>query len=109
MITIILIIIKLLSPEVEQATDFLQKAGLSDLTKIYNQGIEISDSIVNESVRQRHLTEKQASTVKSRVKMLNKTLRNRQYTRKQRQDIRDVAWNIEVIQKKLWNTQIIYH
>lgn len=86
----------MLSPEVEQATDFLQKAGLSDLTKIYNQGIEISDSVVNESVRQRHLTEKQANTVKSRVKTLNRTLKNRQHSKKQRQDIRDVTWNVEV-------------
>ncbi|XP_017785528.1 PREDICTED: rho GTPase-activating protein 28 isoform X2 [Nicrophorus vespilloides] len=82
--------------EVELAADFLQKAGLSDLPKLYHQGKEISDSIVNDSIRQIHLTEKQAQTVRSRVRTLNKTLRNhRQPRRKQRQDIRDVTWNLE--------------
>lgn len=87
---------KCFRPEVEQATDFLQKAGLTDLTKIYNQGYEISDKIFNESIRQRDLTEKQANTVKSRVETLNKTLRKKQYSKKQRQDVRDVTWNLEV-------------
>lgn len=82
--------------EAEQATDFLQKAGLSDLTKLYQQGREITENVVKDSVRQRNLTEKQAQTIRSRVRTLNKTLRSRQPRRKQRQDIRDVSWNVEV-------------
>lgn len=82
--------------DVEQATDFLNNAGLADLTKLYQQGREITDSAVNESIRQRHLTEKQANTVRSRVRTLNQTLKSRQPRRKQRQDIRDIAWNFEV-------------
>ncbi|RZC34941.1 rho GTPase-activating protein 18 [Asbolus verrucosus] len=35
--------------EAEQAADFLQKVGLSDLTKLYNQGKEITENIVNDS------------------------------------------------------------
>lgn len=81
--------------EVEQASDFLQKIGLSDLTKLYNQGKEITENVVNDSVRQKHLTARQAQTVKSRIRTLNKTLHNKQI-KKKRQDIRDVAWNIEV-------------
>ncbi|XP_050314256.1 rho GTPase-activating protein conundrum [Anthonomus grandis grandis] len=81
--------------EAEQATDFLLKAGLSNLNQLYHQGKEISDNIVIDSVRQKHLTEKQAQTVRSRVATLNKTLRSRQPRRKYRQDVRDVAWNIE--------------
>lgn len=85
----------LLLDEVEQATDFLQKAGLSNLSKAYHEGQEITETMVNDSVRQRNLTEKQAQTVRSRVKTLNKTLRSHQPRRKQRQDVRDVAWNAE--------------
>lgn len=81
--------------EAEQATDFLHKAGLSDLTKLYQQGKEITENVVKDSVRQRNLTEKQAQTIRSRVRTLNKTLRSRQPRRKQRQDIRDVSWNVE--------------
>ncbi|KAJ8945595.1 hypothetical protein NQ314_009118 [Rhamnusium bicolor] len=81
--------------EAEQATEFLHKAGLSDLTKLYQQGREITENVVNDSVRQRNLTEKQAQTIRSRVRTLNKTLRSRQPRRKQRQDIRDVSWNVE--------------
>lgn len=69
---------------------------MADLSKTYHEGQEITDSMVNDSVRQRNLTEKQAQTVRSRVRTLNKTLRSRQPRRKQRQDIRDVAWNAEV-------------
>lgn len=83
-------------PEAEQATDFLVKAGLSNLNQLYQQGHEISENVVKDSVRQSHLTEKQAQTVRSRVATLNKTLRSRQPRRKHRQDVRDVAWNIEV-------------
>lgn len=82
--------------EAEQATDFLVKAGLSDLNQLYQQGKEISENVVVNSVRQKHLTEKQAQTVRFRVDTLNKTLRSRQPRRKQRQDVRDVAWNLEV-------------
>lgn len=85
--------------EVEQAADFLQKIGLSDLTKLYNQGKEITENVVNDSVRQKHLTARQAQTVKSRIRTLNKTLHNKQI-RKKRQDIRDVTWNVEVILNK---------
>lgn len=81
--------------EAEQATDFLLKAGLSNLNQLYQQGKEISENVVIDSVRQNHLTEKQAQTVRSRVATLNKTLRSRQPRRKHRQDVRDVAWNIE--------------
>ncbi|XP_008193403.1 rho GTPase-activating protein conundrum isoform X1 [Tribolium castaneum] len=81
--------------EAEQAADFLQKVGLSDLTKLYNQGKEITENVVSDSVRQKHLTERQAETVRSRIRTLNKTLHSRQPRRKQRQDIRDVAWNVE--------------
>lgn len=52
--------------------------------------------MIKDSVRQRNLTEKQAQTIRSRVRTLNKTLRSRQPRRKQRQDIRDVSWNVEV-------------
>lgn len=79
--------------EVEQATDFLQKADLSNLSKIYHKGEEITDHVVNDTINQRNLTEKQVQTIKSRVRTLNKVLHNRQPRRKQRQDIRDVAWN----------------
>lgn len=82
--------------EVENATDFLHKAGLSNLSKLFQEGKEITEALVNDSVRQRHLTEKQAQTVRSRVVTLNKTLRSRQPRKKQRQDVRDVAWNVEV-------------
>ncbi|ERL84531.1 hypothetical protein D910_01961 [Dendroctonus ponderosae] len=81
--------------EAEQATDFLVKAGLSNLNQLYQQGHEISENVVKDSVRQSHLTEKQAQTVRSRVATLNKTLRSRQPRRKHRQDVRDVAWNVE--------------
>ncbi|CAG9816644.1 unnamed protein product [Phaedon cochleariae] len=81
--------------EAEQATDFLHNAGLSDLTNLYHQGEEITETVIKDSVRQRNLTEKQAQTIRSRVKTLNKTLRSRQPRRKQRQDIRDVSWNVE--------------
>lgn len=91
--------ILVLSAEVEQARDFLLKAGLSDLSKIYQEGKEITDAIVNDSVREKYLTEKQAQTVRSRVRTLNKTLGNRKPRRKQRQDIRDIAWNVEVTLK----------
>lgn len=82
--------------EAEQATDFLHKAGLSDLSKLYQEGREISDEVINESVRQRHLTLKQAETIRHRVRTLNRTLRSRQNRKKYRQDVRDVAWKIEV-------------
>ncbi|XP_063928262.1 rho GTPase-activating protein conundrum-like isoform X1 [Zophobas morio] len=81
--------------EAEQATDFLQKVGLSDLTKLYSQGKEITENVINDSVRQKNLTERQAETVKSRIRTLNRTLHSRQPRRKQRQDIRDVTWNVE--------------
>ncbi|KRT78518.1 hypothetical protein AMK59_6772 [Oryctes borbonicus] len=81
--------------EVEQARDFLLKAGLSDLSKIFQEGKEIPEAVVNDSVREKYLTEKQAQTVRSRVRTLNKTLGNRKPRRKQRQDIRDIAWNVE--------------
>lgn len=80
----------------EQARDFLLKAGLSDLSNIYQEGKEITEAVVNDSVREKYLTEKQAQTVRSRVLTLNKTLGNRKPRRKQRQDVRDVAWNVEV-------------
>lgn len=83
--------------EVEQATDFLNTAGLANLSSLYHEGKEISEVLVSDSVRQRHLTEKQAQTIRSRVRTLNNTLRGRQPRRKQRQDVRDVAWNVEVI------------
>lgn len=86
--------------EVEEATDFLYQVGLSDLSKLYHEGKEISEAVVSDSVRQRHLTEKQAQTVRSRVRTLNNTLRNRQPRRKQRQDVRGVAWNVEVSFRK---------
>ncbi|KAF5272847.1 hypothetical protein FQR65_LT00443 [Abscondita terminalis] len=79
--------------EVEQATDFLHKADLSYLSKIYQKGEEITDHVVNDTIRQRYLTEKQVQTIKSRVRTLNKVLHNRQPRRKQRQDVRHVAWN----------------
>ncbi|KAH1023311.1 rho GTPase-activating protein conundrum isoform X1 [Dendroctonus ponderosae] len=85
----------LIPNEAEQATDFLVKAGLSNLNQLYQQGHEISENVVKDSVRQSHLTEKQAQTVRSRVATLNKTLRSRQPRRKHRQDVRDVAWNVE--------------
>ncbi|CAH0562543.1 unnamed protein product [Brassicogethes aeneus] len=81
--------------EAEQAADFLQTVGLSDLSKVYQQGKEITDKLVNDSLRQKHLTEKQAQTVRNRVRTLNKTLKSRQTRRKQRQDIRDISWNVE--------------
>ncbi|KAG5893636.1 hypothetical protein JTB14_015075 [Gonioctena quinquepunctata] len=81
--------------EAEQAADFLNNAGLSDLTKIYQEGKEITENVIKDSLRQRHLTEKQAQTVRFRVRTLNKTLKTRQPRRKQRQDIRDVSWNVE--------------
>ncbi|CAG9855214.1 unnamed protein product [Phyllotreta striolata] len=81
--------------EAEQATDFLQNAGLNDLSKLYQEGKEITENVIRDSVRQRNLTEKQAETIRSRVRTLNKTLRSRQPRRKQRQDIRDVSWNVE--------------
>ncbi|XP_031336184.1 rho GTPase-activating protein conundrum-like isoform X2 [Photinus pyralis] len=82
--------------EAEQATDFLHKADLSSLSKIYQEGKEITDVLVNNTIKQRNLTEKQAQTIKSRVRTLNKTLHSRQPRRKQRQDVRDVAWsNVE--------------
>lgn len=80
----------------EQARDFLLKAGLADLSNIFQEGNEITDAIVNDSVRKRYLNEKQAQTVRARVRTLNKTLANRKPRRKQRQDIRDIAWNVEV-------------
>jgi hypothetical protein len=86
--------------EAEQAADFLQKVGLSDLTKLYSQGKEITENVINDSVRQKHLTEKQAQTVRSRIRTLNRTLHSRQPRRKQRQDIRDVTWSVEVISFK---------
>lgn len=86
----------------EQATDFLNTAGLANLSKLYHEGKEISEVLVSDSVRQRHLTEKQAQTIRSRVRTLNNTLRGRQPRRK-RQDVRDVAWNVEVI-----NTLLTY-
>ncbi|KAF5294815.1 hypothetical protein FQA39_LY00299 [Lamprigera yunnana] len=79
--------------EVEQATDFLLKADLSNLSNIYQQGEEITDYVVNDTIKQRNLTEKQVQTIKSRVRTLNKVLHSRQPRRKQRQDVRDVAWN----------------
>ncbi|XP_065166071.1 LOW QUALITY PROTEIN: rho GTPase-activating protein conundrum-like [Atheta coriaria] len=81
--------------EVEEASDFLQNAGLLEFSKLHQQGKEIPDLIVDETVRQKHLTVRQAETVRSRVRTLNKTLGNRQPRRKQRQDVRDVAWNLE--------------
>ncbi|CAH1103096.1 unnamed protein product [Psylliodes chrysocephalus] len=81
--------------EAEQATDFLQNAGLTDLSNLYQEGKEITENVIKDSVRQRNLTEKQAQTIRSRVRTLNKTLRSRQPRRKQRQDIRDVSWNVE--------------
>ncbi|KAK9745601.1 RhoGAP domain [Popillia japonica] len=81
--------------QVEQARDFLLKAGLADLSNIFQEGNEITDAIVNDSVRKRYLNEKQAQTVRARVRTLNKTLANRKPRRKQRQDIRDIAWNVE--------------
>lgn len=79
--------------EAEQATDFLHKVDLSSLSKIYQEGKEITDIVLNNTIKQRNLTEKQAQTIKSRVRTLNKTLHSRQPRRKQRQDIRDVAWS----------------
>lgn len=87
----------------EQATDFLNTAGLANLSKLYHEGKEISEVLVSDSVRQRQLTEKQAQTIRSRVRTLNNTLRGRQPRRKQRQDVRDVAWNVEVI-----NTLLVF-
>ncbi|XP_066258922.1 rho GTPase-activating protein conundrum-like isoform X1 [Euwallacea similis] len=81
--------------EAERAADFLDKADLSNLNQLYQQGQEIPENVVVNSVRQKQLTEKQAQTVRSRVATLNKTLRSRQPRRKQRQDVRDVAWNVE--------------
>ncbi|XP_025835593.1 rho GTPase-activating protein conundrum isoform X2 [Agrilus planipennis] len=81
--------------EIEQAADFLQKVGLSNLSEIYQQGCEISESVVNATVSQRNLTLKQVQTIKSRVQTLNKTLRSHQPRQKQRQDVRDVTWNVE--------------
>lgn len=92
--------------EVEQATDFLNTAGLSNLSKLYHEGKEISEVLVSDSVRQRHLTEKQAQTIRSRVRTLNNTLRGRQPRRK-RQDVRDVAWNVEVINTLMLDSQAI--
>lgn len=82
--------------EAEEATEFLHNAGLSDLSNLYRQGQEITERVLSDSVRQRNLTEKQAQTVLSRVRTLNKTLCSRQPRRKHRQDVRDVTWNIEV-------------
>ncbi|XP_056646867.1 rho GTPase-activating protein conundrum-like isoform X2 [Diorhabda sublineata] len=81
--------------EAEQATDFLQNAGLADLSRLYQQGKEITENVIKDSVRQRNLSEKQAQTIRSRVRILNQTLRSRQPRRKQRQDIRDISWNAE--------------
>ncbi|XP_050497301.1 rho GTPase-activating protein conundrum-like isoform X1 [Diabrotica virgifera virgifera] len=81
--------------EAEQATDFLQNAGLGDLSKLYQQGKEITENVIKNSVHQRNLSEKQAQTIRSRVRILNQTLRSRQPRRKQRQDIRDISWNAE--------------
>ncbi|XP_060515887.1 rho GTPase-activating protein conundrum-like [Cylas formicarius] len=81
--------------EVEQATDFLQKAGLTNLSYLHQQGKEISENVLVNSVKQRNLTEIQTQTIRSRVATLNKTLRSRQPRRKHRQDVRDVAWNLE--------------
>ncbi|KAL3289376.1 hypothetical protein HHI36_022809 [Cryptolaemus montrouzieri] len=80
--------------EVEQAAEFLNRAGLTDLSKLYQEGKEIPDKLVKDSFSHRHLTPKQAETIKSRIRTLNKTVRSRQPRRK-RQDIRDVTWKIE--------------
>lgn len=80
----------------EQAKDFLNAAGLSDLSTLFLQGEEITENIINESVRLRSLTEKQTETIVNRIRTLNRTLRSRQPKRKQRQDIRDISWNVEV-------------
>ena len=93
---VVVTVITIIILEAEQATDFLQKVGLSDLTKLYSQGKEITENVINDSVRQKNLTERQAETVKSRIRTLNRTLHSRQPRRKQRQDIRDVTWNVEV-------------
>ncbi|XP_076262036.1 rho GTPase-activating protein conundrum-like isoform X2 [Rhynchophorus ferrugineus] len=82
--------------EAEQALDFLDKVGLGNLSHIHQQGKEIPENALLDSVKQNHLTEKQTQTIRSRVATLNKnTLRNRQPKRKPRQDVRDVAWNVE--------------
>lgn len=90
-------LVVILIVEAEQATDFLHKVGLSDLSKLYSEGKEITDNLVNDSVRQKYLTERQAETVRSRIRTLNKTLHSRQPRRKHRQDVRDVAWKAEVL------------
>lgn len=88
--------IKLYIIEVEQAKDFLNAVGFSDLSKLFQQGEEISENVLNQSMRLRNLTEKQTETIRNRIRTLNRTLRSRQPKRKPRQDIRDIAWNVEV-------------
>ncbi|KAK9889886.1 hypothetical protein WA026_008688 [Henosepilachna vigintioctopunctata] len=80
--------------EVEQAAEFLNKAGLTDLSKLYQEGKEIPDRLVKDSLSYRRLTQKQAETIKLRIRTLNKTVRSKQPRRK-RQDIREVTWKIE--------------